>query len=230
VTSLVTDLYHKLQKGELFDGLQRTYQPRNEDGEPLPPESKNPQLRVSDAVTSAAKAWQSLFDTIATLDSGNCTAFGELRFGGSYIPDVPVTTLLFLEKQLADIKTFVSKLPTLDPAETWSFDSSQSMHRTETKRTARTKKVQRPIVLFPATEQHPAQTQLITEDVIAGDWSQINYSTRITAKAKEEMLERVSILCDAVKTARERANATEIQRKEIGAALLTYVFGSLANI
>ena len=38
--------------------------------------------------------------------------------------DVPVTYLLFLEKQLVDLHTFVKKLPVLDASETWVFDAS----------------------------------------------------------------------------------------------------------
>lgn len=37
VEKAVTEIYHKFQKPDLFDGLQRTYRPRTDDGESLPP-------------------------------------------------------------------------------------------------------------------------------------------------------------------------------------------------
>jgi len=37
---------------------------------------------------------------------------------------VPATYLLFLEKQLTDLHTLVSKLPVLDASETWVFDQA----------------------------------------------------------------------------------------------------------
>jgi hypothetical protein len=220
----VADLYHKLQKPDLFDGLQRTYKPRTDDGEKLPGESKNPQLKVRDAIAEAVSGWSELFDLVLTLDVGNCSAIGELTIGDKSYP-VPVTTLLFLQKQLEDVRTFVSKLPTLDPAASWIADPAQDMYRTEPHSTARTKKIQRAIVKYDATPEHPAQTEMITEDVVAGDWTQINYSTKLTAREKVEMLSRVGGLITAVKTARERANTIEVEKKTIGGALLSYVFG-----
>ena len=73
----------------------------------------------------------------------------------------------------ADVKAFITKLPVPDPAEKWHYDSGQDCLATDPTQTARIKKVQKPIVLYDATEHHPAQTQLITEDVLVGDWTQI---------------------------------------------------------
>lgn len=230
----VTEAYHKFQKGELFDGISRTYRPRAEDGEALPAESKQPQLRASDLIAESCKAWAELWDLTMTLDSGNCEAKGELLVSEdqkpySLLSSIPVTTFLFLAKQLENVQTFISKLPTPDPAEVWEYDANADMLKTAPRQTARTKKVQKPLVLYPATVEHPAQTQLITEDVIAGDWSQILFTTRITAKEKNAMMERVQRLRDAVQAARERANAQEVKKHHIGRILLNYVFGPLAG-
>ena len=226
----VTSTYHLFQKGELFDGITRTYRPRTEDGESLPSESKQPQLKAKDLVATASKRWAELFDLTLTLDSGNCVATADVEVDGkTYAHAVPVSTLLFLEKQLSNVHAFISKLPTPDPAEIWSHDAQQDMLATGVRQTARTKKVQKPLVLFPATPEHPAQTQLVTEDVIAGDWSQTLFTTRIPAQKRNEMLERVSKLQDAVKVARERANGIEVDKKKMGESLLGFVFGDLAK-
>ena len=231
VDKAVTESYHKFQKGELFDGLSRTYRPRTEDGEQLPPEAKQPQLRAKDLVVEACSRWSELFDLTLTLDHGNCLARGDILSddGKAIASDVPVSTLLFLEKQLANIHAFVNKLPTPDPAEVWKHDGAQDLLATAVRQTARTKKVQKPLVLFPATPEHPAQTQLVTEDIVAGDWSQTLFTSRIPASQKNEILDRVTKLQDAVKVARERANSIEVEKKKIGESVLSYVFGTLAK-
>lgn len=232
VTKSVAETYHKIQKESLFDGISRTYRPREELGERLPPEIKQPQLRVKDLISNAVKSWKELFDVVFTLDHGNTKARAEINVLTSgdapltLLTDVPSTTLLFLEKQLVDVKTFITKLPTPDPSEVWEYSSQLDCLATKPTQTARTKKVQKPLVMYPATVEHPAQTQLVTEDVIAGDWTQILYTTRIPAQEKNEILERIDKLLDAVKVARERANSTPVEKKKMGDLLLSYIFGN----
>lgn len=226
----ISTAYHLLQKGELFDGLSRSYRPRTEDGEQLPSENKNPQVRIKDLIVHTCSKWKELFDLVLTQDVGNTIALGTINVDDKPLVDnIPVTTLLFLEKQLTDIHTFVTKMPTPDPAETWTYDNQQDMLMTNVRQTARTKKIQKPLVMYGATKEHPAQTQMITEDVIAGDWSQTLYTTRIQAKEKNDILERISKLQDAVKVARERANSTEVDKRKVGELLLSYVFGNLVK-
>jgi len=63
--------------------------------------------------------------------------------GKILLEQVPVTYLLFLEKQLTDLKTLVGKVPTLDEAEEWSFDESTGVYKSQAVRTTRTQKVQK---------------------------------------------------------------------------------------
>lgn len=222
----VTEMYHKLQKGELFDGLSRTYKPRDEDGEALPGEQKSPQLRVKDLIGEASDKWAELFDVTLTLDAGNCTAKSDIVVDDVVVmAQVPVTTLLFLEKQLGDVKSFISKIPVPDPSLTWQHDANQDLLATAPIQTVRTQKKQKAIVLYDATDKHPAQTQLITEDVSAGDWTVIHYTSRISTRERNKMLDRVNKLIDAVKTARERANSIHVPKLKGGADLLKFVFG-----
>lgn len=228
VQKSVTDSYHLLQKAELFDGLRKVYQPIEEGGEQLPSESKNPQADLRKVVADAKGRWRELFDVTMAVDAGNQVAKADVEVDGKVLAkDVPVPTLLFLEKQLGDVKAFLEKLPVPDPAERWAHDSATGLLATEPTKTGRTKKVQKPIVLFPATEQHPAQTQLITEDLLAGYWTTIRYTHRVSADKKSVALDRVGKLLDAVKVARERANSTEVSKREIGESLLGFVFDGL---
>lgn len=228
VQKFVTSGYHDLQKPELFDGLRKTYQPIEEGGEQLPPESKNPQLDLNKIIRDSRETWSEFFDVAATVDAGNQKAKADVIVDGVTVAkDVAVPTLLFLEKQLGDVKSFIEKLPTPDRAERWSYDASVGMLTTEPVKTGRTKKVQKALVLYQATKEHPAQTQLITEDVLAGYWTTIKYTNKIAAEKKAAALARVGKLIDAVKVAREQANTTSIEKVRIGDSLLGFVFGAM---
>jgi hypothetical protein len=223
----VTELYHTLQKESLFDGISRTYKPRAEDGESLPAESKHVQKRSRDLIKEATDVWTELFDVTLTQDRGNCQARADVVVDGKTIlREVPVTTLLFLEKQLHDVATFVGKLPVPDPAALWEYDQRQDCLATTPTQTVRTKKVPKAFVKYEATKEHPAQVEVFHEDVIVGDWTTILYTGRISAREKNEILVRLRKLQDAVKVARETANAIEIEPQKMGEAVFQCIFGS----
>lgn len=215
-----------LQKPALAMGMQRTYAPKDDDGERFPPESVNVQVRVKDALVEVHERMRELFDITLTKDVANQTASADvvLDDGTSIAAAVPVPTLLFLEKQLSDLHTFVTKLPTLDPAERWTFDVAQGVYVTPPTETVKTKKIKRALVLFPATQEHPAQTQLIDEDVIAGTWTTIKHSGAIPDDRRREVLKRIEQLSKAVKEARERANMLECDEKKIADTVFGYLF------
>ena len=64
----------------------------------------------------------------------------------------------------------------------------------------------------------------ITEDVQAGTWSTIKYSSALPLSRRNEMLRRAEELSKAIKFAREKANATEVAEQKVGRALLEYLF------
>jgi hypothetical protein len=93
--------------------------------------------------------------------------------------------------------------------------------------TQRTAKEQKPIVLYDATPEHPAQTQLITRDVLVGHWNTVELSGAIPMVVKEKLLKKVEKLLRAVKSAREKGNSTSVSKVEVGRKLLDFVFGDL---
>jgi hypothetical protein len=154
----LTEAHHAVQKPALLSGISRVYQPKDEEGEQLPPESTKVQVKTEEILRDMAASVTRLFDVTATKDWANCAARADVTVDGrALLRDVPVTYLLFLEKQLTDLHTFVKKLPVLDAAESWTFDASADCYRTEAVRTIRTKKVPRNHVKAEATEHHPAQ-------------------------------------------------------------------------
>jgi hypothetical protein len=137
-----------------------------------------------------------------------------------------VTYLLFLEKQLTDLHTFIKKLPVLDAADSWVFNDSADCWSTEPVRTIRTKKVPRNHVKAEATEKHPAQVEVYYEDISVGYWTTVRFSGALPAKRVSTLLERVEKLQQAVKFAREEANNTEAVDKHVGDKVFGYLFGS----
>lgn len=229
VQKTITDLYQKLGAEASFNGLHRVYQPVNEEGEQLPPESKRTINSVQEMIDGFKDSLAPMIDLVASQDETNRDALAQLRaeqgVGVLVIENLPVTTLLYLEKQLTDVRTFISKLPVLPPTRSWTWDASNERYVAEPEMTTRTKKTLRNHVKAPATEHHPAQVDVYTEDVVEGHWTKVDFSTAIPASRKKEMTERVNALIESVKSAREKANEIEVSQRQIGQDLLDYVFG-----
>lgn len=214
-----------VQKTGPLAGIARTYQPKDEEGELLPAESTRVQIKAEEVLRGVGGTLTRLFDVTATKDWTNCVARADVVVEGRTIAaQVPVTYLLFLEKQLAELQGFVRKLPVLDAAEAWSRDDSTDSWRTEPVRTNRTKKVPRNHVKAEATEKHPAQVEVYYEDVTVGYWTTVKFSGALPARRVNELLERVQRLQTAVKFAREEANATEVVDQRVGEAFFGYLF------
>ncbi|MFG1795349.1 hypothetical protein [Nocardia sp. NPDC049149] len=221
----LAEAHGSLQKAPLLAGIARTYQPKDEEGEQLPPESTRVQVKSEQVLRETATTLTRLFDVTATKDWANTEANADVTVDGeTLLRAVPVSYLLFLEKQLADLHAFVKKLPVLDAAESWSFDDSTDTWRTDTVRTIRTKKVPRNHVKAEATEKHPAQVEVYYEDIAIGYWNTVRFSGALPARRVNELADRVEKLQRAVKFAREEANGTEVTDRKTGEAIFGYLF------
>jgi len=224
----LTDLHKKAQTQGLYDGRERTYQPTTEDGEKFPSESQKVQLRAKSVLKDVQASLGDLFNITFTKDSANTSAVADVVVEGkTLLTKVPVTYLLFLEKQLADIHTFVSKMPILDPSESWQWDEGQSAFRSAAVETAKTKKTIKPVILHPATKEHPAQVKEVSEDVVVGYWRQTRFSGALTQEKKDEVLDRIHKLQQAVKFAREEANSVPVTKQEVADSLFGYLFANV---
>jgi hypothetical protein len=220
----ITEMHKVSQKPELFNGFVKTYRKKDEDGEDYPQERKKAQMAADAMLSKAAALLTELFDVTATKDWGNRHAVADVEVDGQVlIKDAPVPFLLFLEKQIADLHTFVDKVPVLDETDDWMKDDASGLYKTAPTTTHRTKKVQKPVVLYEATKEHPAQTQIITEDVVVGFWDTIKHSGALPTPRKQLLLERIEKLSKAVKFAREQANAAEAEQQRIGKAIFDYL-------
>lgn len=220
-----TDAHHTVTKTPLLSGIARVYTPNDDDGERLPPESAPVQINARDAITDVQTALTELFDVVITKDAANQIAEADLIVDGNVlVSNVPVTTLLFLEKQLTDIYTFVRKLPVLDPAEQWHLDDQRGHYTTVPVMTARSKKIMKTHIAYPATTEHPAQTQTYGEDVQVGLWTTLKFSGALPTARVAELTARVVTLQKAVTAARQAANGMEVSDRKMGDAVLGYLF------
>jgi hypothetical protein len=227
VYSDLTEMNKLVQKASLFNGLVKKYEKKDEEGEDLPSEKQKVQYTVDEVLRNVERSLSELMTITARKDFTNTDAKADVKIDDKVlIAGAPVSFLLFLEKILTDVRTFVGNLPILDESENWNFDDKAGLFITDVVKTHRTKKTQKPIVLYPATEQHPAQTQLITEDVIAGYWNQVKQSGAIPKTRKAEIAEKVEVLLRAVKEAREAANVQEETKSpEVGEVVFDFIFG-----
>jgi len=222
----LTEAHHALQKASLLSGISRTYRPKDEEGEQLPPESTRVQVKAEEVIRQTVTILTRLFDVTATKDWANCEARADVVVDGeALLKEVPVAYLLFLEKQLVDLHTFVRKLPVLDAAESWAYDEPSDCYATDAIQTVRTKKVPRNHVKAEATEKHPAQVEVYYEDITVGHWKTVKFSGALPAKRINELVERVEKLQQAVKFAREEANGLEVTDRQTGEKVFRYLFG-----
>ena len=222
--SEISMLHKNNQKHDLFNGFSKFYTPKNDDGESYPPENKKVQMIAFESLKNFGKTLTKLLDITATKDWANCTAIADIVIDGEVlVKDAPTSYLLFLEKQINDIRTYVETLPILDTSEDWVEDVNSGLYKTGSVKTHKTKKMQKPIVLYEATDKHPAQTQMITEDIVVGYWDIVKQSGAMPIFKKKQILERIEKLSAAVKFAREEANSVNAVQMEFGSKLFNYL-------
>ncbi len=221
----IAETQRTLQKSSLFSGISRTYRPKDEEGEQLPPESNKVQVTADEMIRKTRELLTKLFDITATKDWTNCHARADVVVEGqTLLTQVPVSYLLFLEKQLTDLQAFIKMSPTLDASETWTFDPNSDCWATEAVQTLKTFKMPRNHVKAEATEHHPAQVEVYYEDVTIGYWRTVKFSGALPAQRIHELLNRLEKLQQAVKFAREEANNAEAEEQRVGERLFNYLF------
>lgn len=224
-TRAATEAYHLAQRADLFSGHTRKYAPLADDGEQLPPESKRVQVTVDQLLQGIRVGMTPFFDVTAQRDWANCEAKGDVVVDGkTVLAAVPVTYLLFLEKELVGIGTALKAMPTLDPGEQWALDENTALWVSDKVRTTRSAKVPQNHELAPATKEHPAQVQVYNKDVPVGTWEVTKMAGGIPPTRLAGILKRHTDLLEAVKFAREKANAAEVPAS---AAVGDKVFGYL---
>lgn len=223
--SLLAELLHGFKKPAIFNGMVKSYESLDDDGEKLPPESKRVQRQVSKDLKTAQSSIAKLWGIIGAVEIGNTDAKADIEIDGKTImTGVPVTMLLFLETQLTDMRTLVENIPTLSPDHNWTQDENDGLYKSENVQTHRNKKVQKAITLVAQDEHHAGQAELITVDELAGYWNAVQHSGAMPEVKKAQLVGRVERMLDAVKAARARANGDEAAKADFS-PILDNIFG-----
>lgn len=224
-TSTFTEAKKALAREELFNGMHRVYEPKDELGDTLPGETQVIQRYVPRELARVSHDITQHWDAALTRDIGNMGAKANIEVDEVVIArDLPVPFLLFLGNQLSEIRALFEKLPVLDPSRVWSKDANEvDGYRTEPTETVRSTKTVKPLVLHPPTDKHPAQVATVEEQTAVGKWLATQVSGAVTEQRKRELILRVEELQAAVRQAVEVANGTDVDQQHIG----EHVFGWL---
>ncbi len=213
------------KKQHHFQGQNRTYRPVLDEGERFPDENAEMVTTVPDKLNWIETHYARYMDALLQKECTNTYACADLVIDGIVFAEkLPATSLLALENKFKSLREMYRNIPTLDPSERWvSDESKKNCYVSDTKETIKTAKMQRPLVLSPATDKHPAQVTMITNDETVGKWHTTKWSSMLSSYDKAMMLEKIDRLLEAVKQARCRANEAEIKNIELATKLFKYI-------
>lgn len=224
-----TALHRASEKRENYAGLSRRYESIRE-GDAFSPsdETKEVAIRGEKVFAMLEGILREEIDLNLTVRTGNQNARADVKIDGEVIlQNMPATFLLDLERQIDNFRKLVASMPVLDPSVRWSdVEGEEGLKASPESRRAKTRKVQEPIVLYDATPEHPAQTQLITKDVIIGHFVDVQFSGALSGNRKREVLARIDKLAIAVRAARIEANAVEVHKVHAADAIFKFIFGA----
>lgn len=212
------------KKTEHFDGLKKIYTAFEEGGMEVPPETKEVKETVPSKLNYAKKSIIKAIDAQLSKEESNASGNvrAELIVNGTNFGELSSTSLLALESHMIKIRTMYKAIPTLDPVRKWNKDEF-GIYVTESEVKFRAEKKQEKIVLYEATEHHPAQVSLEHVDKQVGQYDTVYKSGKITPKQKSDLLAKIDSIIDAVKRARAKANQAEITELKIGSKLFDYI-------
>lgn len=217
------------KKRHLFEEKKIVFTPSGENGQTVVESQLDLQSTVAKELKWIQGHLAKALDASYQVAETNTTARADvvLEDGAILLKEVPATALLELEKRLNEIAALVNAIPTLDPAKGFNPDASRGVgiFQARTVNKTRTRKEKKVFVKYEATKEHPAQTELLDQDVVVGTVQEQEWSGLITPAQKAEYLARVETVARAVKQARSRANDAEVDKsKVIGNKILSYIF------
>lgn len=228
--SQITLAHHNLMKTQLLAGLRKDYRAADEDDTvTYPSEHQKVTLRADQVIAEMIGSQIRAYDITASRDFTNMTAKADVIVDGTtFVQGAPVPFLLWLEKKLGELETFVKKLPTLDPSVNWSKHDVEGW-ASDPVETTKTKKVKKVLTLHPGNDKHAPQVQAIDEDVVQGYWTTVRYSGALQPADVNAMLKKVRKLQDAVKGAIAEANMTEAETPAVGKRIFDFVFADVVE-
>jgi hypothetical protein len=121
-------------KKEHFEGFNRKYTNKEEDGVTFEPESKPLVTTVAARLEYTVKVWKKWLDVLLQKEETNAAgaANAEVHIGEISFGTFSATSLLALEKNITRFIEMLREVPTLDPLQQWELDASETnIYKTE---------------------------------------------------------------------------------------------------
>ena len=215
----------KVFKSVKLDGLQKQYEPSDDEGQKVPPERQEVVTTVPDRLNWFAKRATALFDFRATSDMTNCIAKAPLEFGGVDFGELPTTFLLALEKQLEELRGVFDAIPTRDLTREWEGSARRHVFKHGPLDSYKHTKETSAVTLYDATKEHPAQLKEVTKDIQVGKFATTYFSGEAHPQEKANWLQHIDDFIVAVKKCRMKANEVEVVPTHVGEKIFQAILG-----
>jgi len=224
-TNLLDETSNKFHKDQFFSGHIKTLKmlvdsPENAAIEEAARDEKALPTTVPETLEYVLDFWAQAEDVTFAKNKTNQIANADLIFRGQVlVPNVPVDELLGLETRLQTLRNVMDRIPTLDASKEWSLaDNGRKGQYVSVGEevTSKTEKTMTAVVLYEATEKHPAQIEKVTADKVVGTFKRRLSSGAATSKQKADVIAILDELLVEAKQARQRANSVEVINEKIG--------------
>lgn len=213
----------------LFVGQVRTYEPLNDQtGDRYPSEVKPLSANVLDLLSRVRADFGRWVDLAVSKEVSNSSPAAKSAVvvdGVEVLPELSVTALLNLEAKLEAIRDLYNAIPTNDITDSWKYDDSNQLWRSDPVVTYKTRKVPSKFVKYEATVQHPAQVEIVTIDEREGTWTSTKTSGMLSPVEKAQRLAKLDNLLQAVRKARQRANDVEATDVKVAEKIFAFIEG-----
>ena len=218
-------------RAAIFKGMTKTHTMFAEESQHMVQAQENLEVQstVDEQLSFLNNNLAAYWDVSLQKEAANQSAVADIIIDGTVISsNVPSITLLGLEKKLTSLLAVYNAIPTLDAAVAWEIDPNyakpgvfRTKYATERQQSATTRDFKE---ISPATQHHKAQIAEVEKTEVVGKYTITDFSGAVPSVVKAEKLAKLTILIQAVKQARQRANGTEVDTsRTIGADLLNFI-------
>lgn len=230
LNKLVADTHTKFKKFEYFQGHVKTLKmiedsAQNNVIEQSAYEDRQLPTTVHETLDYVFQFWKQAEDITFQKNKTNQHAVADIVFRDEVIAkDVPVDELMGLEVRLDTVRKVFDAMPTLPAGVKWEPDNASgrpgSWVAANKETTTKTEKTMVPVVLYEATDKHPAQVKESTVDKTIGSYTLLKRCGAATSAQKAECIALVDDLICCVKQARMRANSVQASTDKIGQTIV----------
>lgn len=233
VNKLFAETHTKFGKFEFFQGQEKTLKMIEDNAQNAAIEAAAHEVRrmpttVQETLEYVFEAWVKAEDVIFQKNLSNQYANSDLYFAGEVlVPHVPVDELMGLEVRLESIRKIMETMPTLAASVKWEPDTQSGRKgawvASEPEITTKTEKITTPVVLYAATDKHPAQVKEVSADKTVGTFKLLKTCGAATSAQKAAVMATLDELIMEVKQARMRANSVAAANSKIGEKIASLI-------